>query len=127
MLDRSDELKEQNSILAQHLENATASAAKLHARHSTAGNASEGGGSDAETLEAIEASHSSSVDQLREVIRYLRREKDIIELQLGISAQEAARLRQQLDFTSRTLEESRQALQEVRSCARHDVTRSSDI
>lgn len=109
---RSDELKQQNNTLAQHLEDATASAAKLQARRAAAGDASEGNGHDTDALEAIEASHTSSVTQLREVVGYLRREKDILELQLGISAQEAARLRQQLEFTSRTLEESRQALQE---------------
>jgi len=77
--------------------------------------AGEGTGADADTIEAITASHNASVEQLREVIRYLRREKDIIDLQLEFSKQEATRLKQQLDFTSRSLEEARQALQEVRT------------
>lgn len=47
------------------------------------------------------------------MIRYLRREKDIVDLQLEFSKQEATRLRQQLEFATRNLEESRQALVEV--------------
>ncbi|BGP11538.1 Protein mlp1 [Rhodotorula toruloides] len=112
---RSEELKEQNSTLAQHLETASAQAIQLQARSSSAQGAAEGDGADAESVEAVAASHSSSVEQLREVIRYLRREKDIIDLQLDFSKQETTRLRQQLDFTSRSLEEARQTLQEERS------------
>ncbi|GAA5906296.1 hypothetical protein JCM6882_002695 [Rhodosporidiobolus microsporus] len=114
---RTDELKEQNSTLAQHLETASAQAVQLQARHSAvtdAAGAAAAGGADADTIEAITASHNSSVEQLREVIRYLRREKDIIDLQLDFSKQEATRLRQQLEFTSRNLEEARQSLQEER-------------
>lgn len=114
-----DELKEQNATLAAHLEAASASATQLQARHTAvsdgAAAAGEGTGADADTIEAITASHNASVEQLREVIRYLRREKDIIDLQLEFSKQEATRLKQQLDFTSRSLEEARQALQEVRT------------
>lgn len=112
---RCDELKEQNSTLAQHLETASAQAAKLQARHAAPTDAA-GEGIDAEAAEAIAASQSSSVEQLQEVTKYLRREKDIIDLQLEFSKQEAARLRQQLDFTSRSLEEARQTLQDVRHC-----------
>ncbi|BGP27784.1 nucleoprotein TPR [Rhodotorula toruloides] len=113
---RSNELKEQNSTLAQHLETASAQAVQLQARSAaTQDGAVAEEGAAAESVEAITISHSSSVEQLREVIRYLRREKDIIDLQLDFSKQEATRLRQQLDFTSRSLEEARQTLQEERS------------
>lgn len=113
---RSDELREQNSTLAQHLETASAQATQLQSRHAVLSESTSQGESsaDAETIEAITASHNSSVEQLREVIRYLRREKDIIDLQFDFSKQEAARLKQQLEFTSRSLEEARQNLQEVR-------------
>lgn len=107
-------MKEQNSVLADHLEKATASAATLQSRHASHTDDASGSSAASDSIEAITASHNSSVEQLREVIRYLRREKDIIDLQLDFSKQEATRLRQQLDFTSRSLEESRQALQEVR-------------
>lgn len=63
--------------------------------------------------EAATGDKVGSDDQLREVIRYLRREKDIGDLQLEFNKQELARLRQQLEFATRTLEEARSALTEV--------------
>ncbi|GAA5985408.1 hypothetical protein JCM10908_006964 [Rhodotorula pacifica] len=122
---RSDELKEQNGILADHLEKATASAATLQSRHASQGDDTSGASATSDSIEAITASHHSSVEQLREVIRYLRREKDIIDLQLDFSKQEASRLRQQLDFTSRSLEEARQALQEERQRAGDTLSSSA--
>ncbi|BGP43630.1 Protein mlp1 [Rhodotorula kratochvilovae] len=125
---RCDELKEQNSTLAQHLETASSQATQLQARHAAVSDSAAAageGGADADTIEAITASHNASVEQLREVIRYLRREKDIIDLQLEFSKQEATRLRQQLDFTSRSLEETRQSLQEERSKAGDSLTSSA--
>ncbi|GAA5903057.1 hypothetical protein JCM5296_001724 [Sporobolomyces johnsonii] len=124
---RADELKEQNATLAQHLETATTQATQLQSRHAALGG--EGGapaeGENADALEAIAASHNASVEQLREVIRYLRREKDIIDLQLDFGKQEATRLRQQLEFTSRSLEEARQALSEERQKAGDSLTSST--
>ncbi|GAA5963338.1 hypothetical protein JCM21900_002043 [Sporobolomyces salmonicolor] len=124
---RADELKEQNATLAQHLETATTQATQLQSRHAALGG--EGGapaeGDNADALEAVAASHNASVEQLREVIRYLRREKDIIDLQLDFGKQEATRLRQQLEFTSRSLEEARQALSEERQKAGDSLTSST--
>ncbi|GAA5901318.1 uncharacterized protein JCM6883_000178 [Sporobolomyces salmoneus] len=124
---RAEELKEQNATLAQHLETATAQASQLQARHAAiaAGTSSDGGIADSEAVESITASHAASVEQLREVIRYLRREKEIIDLQFDYSKQEAARLRQQLEFTERSLTESRQALTEERQKAGDSLTSSA--
>ncbi|GAA6059180.1 hypothetical protein JCM10212_005525 [Sporobolomyces blumeae] len=124
---RADELKEQNATLAQHLETATAQATQLQARHAAiaAGTSSDGPAADAEAVEAITASHAASVEQLHEVIRYLRREKEIIDLQFDYSKQEATRLRQQLEYTERSLEEARQALTEERQKAGESVTSSA--
>ncbi|GAA6015704.1 hypothetical protein JCM11491_002452 [Sporobolomyces phaffii] len=124
---RAEELKEQNATLAQHLETATAQASQLHARHAAiaAGTSPEGGVADSDAVESITASHAASVEQLREVIRYLRREKEIIDLQFDYSKQEAARLRQQLDFTERSLTEARQALTEERQKAGDSVASSA--
>ena len=67
-----------------------------------------------ESTDAPSTTSAESTEQLREVILYLRREKEIVDLQLEFSKQEAARLRQQLEFANRNLEETRQALSEVR-------------
>jgi hypothetical protein len=109
---RCDDLTNQNALLHEHLETFNSQAAHLQARQAT----SNGGGvstEDPDSIDAITAGHNSSVDQLRQVIRYLRGEKDIVDFQLELSKQEATRLRTQLEFTTRNLEETRQSLTEV--------------
>ncbi|GAA5926646.1 Mlp1p [Sporobolomyces koalae] len=124
---RAEELKEQNSTLAQHLETATAQASQLQSRHAAiaAGTSADGAVADADAVDSISASHAASVEQLREVIRYLRREKEIIDLQFDYSKQEAARLRQQLEYTERGLTETRQALTEERQKAGESLASSA--
>ncbi|RMZ85115.1 hypothetical protein DV738_g382, partial [Chaetothyriales sp. CBS 135597] len=51
---------------------------------------------------------------LQEVIKYLRREKEIVDMQLHLSSQEAKRLRQQLDFTKTRLDETQLKLDQQR-------------
>ena len=50
---------------------------------------------------------------LRGVISYLRREKDIVDLQLELSKQESARMKAQIDHLSQSLEEARATLYAV--------------
>ena len=57
---------------------------------------------------------SPGVENLQEVIRYLRREKEIVDFQLELSSQEAKRLKQQLDYTQAQLEETRIRLNQQR-------------
>jgi len=52
------------------------------------------------------------LDNLQEVIKYLRREKEIVDVQYHLSTQESKRLRQQLDFTQSQLDESRLKLEQ---------------
>lgn len=108
LANRCDDLNAQNGVLHEHLETFGSQAAKIQSRTEMT---DEPMGLTA--AENDSASASSSSEQLREVIRYLRREKDIIDLQLEFSKQEATRLRQQLEFATRNLEESRQSLVEV--------------
>ena len=67
-------------------------------------------------LTALEASVSSqdvpagkedSVEGLREVIKYLRREKEIVDIKYELLQQENRRLKQQLDRTTSDLDETR--------------------
>jgi nucleoprotein TPR len=51
---------------------------------------------------------------LQEVIKYLRREKEIVDVQYELSIQEAKRLQQQLDYSNGQLEDIRQKLAEER-------------
>lgn len=50
-----------------------------------------------------------------DVIKYLRREKDIVETKLEMSIQESERIKLQLEHTARSLEETRFMLEEERT------------
>lgn len=53
-------------------------------------------------------------ESLQEVIKYLRREKEIVDVQLQLSTQEAKRLKQQLDYTQSQLDDTRLKLNQQR-------------
>ena len=114
---RCDDLAQQNAVLHEHLETFNTHAAKLQAAKAAGGEdvVGHGEGPDAASAEALAASVDASGDQLREVIRYLRREKDIVDLQLEFAKQESTRLRQQLEFTTRGLDEARAQLAQERA------------
>ena len=57
---------------------------------------------------------ASDLDNLQEVIKYLRREKEIVDVQLELSTQEGKRLRQQLDYAQTQLDEARLRLSQQR-------------
>ncbi|KAK5118837.1 hypothetical protein LTR62_000046 [Meristemomyces frigidus] len=68
----------------------------------------------------------SSDGNLQEVIRYLRREKEIVDVQYELSMQEAKRLQQQLEYANGQLESVRQSLaDERRAGAEKEATESS--
>ncbi|KAI4170403.1 MAG: hypothetical protein LQ343_005025 [Gyalolechia ehrenbergii] len=67
---------------------------------------------------------SSSLANLQEVIRYLRREKEIVDVQFELSAQEGKRLKQQLDYTQSQLDDTRLKLNQQRR-VEQDSERSS--
>ena len=57
---------------------------------------------------------ASDLDNLQEVIKYLRREKEIVDVQLELSTQEGKRLRQQLDYAQSQLDDTRLRLSQQR-------------
>ncbi|KAL8949482.1 MAG: hypothetical protein Q9222_004405 [Ikaeria aurantiellina] len=67
---------------------------------------------------------NSGLDNLQEVIKYLRREKEIVDVQLELSAQEGKRLKQQLDYTQTQLDDTRLKLNQQRR-AEQDSERSA--
>lgn len=107
-----EDLTGQNAVLHEHLESFSTRAAKIQAQQ-----APDADGDLAGEAASANAEHDDSVEQLRQVIKYLRGEKDIVDFQLELAKQETARLRTQLEFTTRNLEEARQALTEVNSAA----------
>ncbi len=90
-----ENLTAQNNRLHQQLENVTTQISTLSKRASTADEDPDG---DASAL---------NLDNLQEVIKYLRREKEIVDVQLELSTQEGKRLKQQLDYTQSQLDDTR--------------------
>jgi nucleoprotein TPR len=102
---RRNDANAQNKLLHQQLENVASQVSALqHSRTSTG-----------ESLDAIAGQPtSSSEDGLREINNYLRREKDILEVQFDMKTREAKRLQEQLDYAQSQLDESRLKLEEER-------------
>ena len=103
---RCKDLGEQNNILHQHLESVSTHAARIKQAASSAST---------ESGVAESTDDDTKLTELRSLVTYLRKEKEIIELQLELGKQENTRFKTQVDHLSRNLEEARQALSEVRS------------
>lgn len=104
---RIDDLTSQNGILHQHLESISSQATQIR---QAATNPATANVADGDTSLSGQAS-----DELHEVIKYLRREKEIVDLQMELNKQECARLRQSLEHANRTLDETRVQLAEERA------------
>ena len=98
-----ENLQVQNSRLHQQLESVTAQISSLQKRAPIG-----------EDGDSISETPASSLDNLQEVIKYLRREKEIVDVQLEISSQECKRVKQQLQYTQSQLDEVRLRLNQQR-------------
>ena len=99
---RREEVLHQNSLLHSQLENITKQISALQKDRANVPESEE-----SETA-------GSSLEGLQEVIRFLRREKEIVEVQYHLSTQEGKRLRQQLEYTTSQLDETRLKLEQQR-------------
>lgn len=103
---RREEVLHQNSLLHNQLENITNQISALQRDRAHVPETEEEG----ETT-------TSNLEGLQEVIKYLRREKEIVDVQYHLSTQESKRLRQQLDYTQLQLDETRLKLEQQRRAA----------
>ena len=101
---RRDDISAQNKILHQQLDNVSSQIATLQKDRNSA----------VEEEADVTSSTSSRANNLQEIIKYLRREKEIVEVQWELAAQEAKRLRQQLDYTQSQLDDARLKLNQQR-------------
>ncbi|KAH0586397.1 Nucleoprotein TPR [Termitomyces sp. J132] len=103
---RTQDLNSQNALLHNHLESVSnqANRIKLAAESSSSSNGECDGSGDVDT----------KLSELRSVVSYLRKEKEIVDLQLELSKQENSRLKAQVDHLSQSLEEVRTTLSEER-------------
>ncbi|PGG99072.1 hypothetical protein AJ79_08706 [Helicocarpus griseus UAMH5409] len=100
---RREEVLSQNTVLHQQLENITRQISTLQRDKENMPEETDESGSTASSLEG-----------LQEVIKFLRREKEIVDVQYHLSTQEAKRLRQQLDYTQSQLDDTRLKLEQQR-------------
>jgi nucleoprotein TPR len=115
---RKDDISSQNTILLQQFESVSAQVTAL--QQSRAATAENG---DTETAEAT-ATSDKTVEGLRELITYLRRDKEIVDVQYELSIQESKRLKQQFDYAQSQLDEARLKLDQERR-AQADGSRSN--
>ncbi len=98
-------MTEQNNVLHQHLDNVSSQATRIRqAADSTVATPGEG-----DTADGTEA----KLSELRAVINYLRKEKEIVDMQLELGKQENARLKTQIGHVTRDLEDTRATLSDV--------------
>lgn len=114
---RCKDLTAQNTHLHNHLESVSAQAARIRdAANSSTMTAGEG-----------EADASDGkLAELRSVVGWLRKEKEIVELQLELSKQETTRLKTQVDHLSQSLDQARASLSEERERATEAATTQAD-
>lgn len=105
---RREDANAQNKLLHQQLEGLTAQIASLQQHRA----ANEDGD---EAMSPVAIGDVS--EGLRELNGYLRREKEILEVQYGIKTEESKRLQQQLEYTQSQLDEARLKLDQERSQA----------
>lgn len=101
---RRDDGQAQNKLLHQQLESVSGQIAALRQKRMSG-------------IEEDDGTTESSVpgnDTMQELVRYLRREKEIVDVQWELSSQEAKRLRQQLEHTQSQLDEARLKLNQQR-------------
>jgi nucleoprotein TPR len=96
---RFNDLKAQNKILHEQLENVGAQISSLKDKRMSVA----AGDGDA-------ASSDPAIGSLQELIKYLRSEKDIVDVQYELSLQENRRLKQQLDHVQNQLDQTREKL-----------------
>lgn len=101
---RHEELTAQNAALHKHLESVSQQATAI--RQTADQRAILADGPAAEGDDAL--------NELRSVVAYLRREKEIVDLQLDLGRQENVRLRSQIDHLTKSLDETRTQLTTVR-------------
>ncbi|EEP80551.1 conserved hypothetical protein [Uncinocarpus reesii 1704] len=100
---RREEVLNQNAILHGQLENITKQISNLQRDRAGITEGTE-----------TEPASGSDLESLQEVIKFLRREKEIVDVQYHLATQESKRLRQRLDYTQTQLEDTRLKLEQQR-------------
>lgn len=108
---RRDDINTQNKLLHQQLETFSSQIVNLQQKR-------------ASDIEGDVGESILGTDNMQELVTYLRREKEIVDIQLELSSQETKRLRQQLEHTQSQLDDARLKLNQLRR-AEEDSERSA--
>ncbi|KAL1891716.1 Protein mlp1 [Sporothrix stenoceras] len=119
---RRDDTNAQNKLLGQQLETVTAQITSLQQSRASSGAGADNSGDNADGTPSAYA--DAATEGLRELNNYLRREKEILEVQYDLKLQENQRLQQKHDYAQTQLDEARLKLEQERR-AQADVGRSS--
>ena len=120
---RADDLVKQNNILHQQFESVASQAQQIRQRTDSDLAALEESSSQEPTV--VAAGKEDSVEGLREVIKYLRREKEIVDIKFELLQQENRRLKQQLERTTADLDGTRVLLMTEREKEANAATTSA--
>ncbi|RDA86926.1 hypothetical protein CP532_1878 [Ophiocordyceps camponoti-leonardi (nom. inval.)] len=105
---RREDVNAQNKLLHQQLEGLTTQVAALQQKRG-------GGEADDEAMSPVPV--GGALDGFRELNGYLRREKEILEVQYDLKSQESKRLQQQVEYLQSQLDEVRLKLDQERAQA----------
>lgn len=106
---RYDEVGAQNKLLLRQLEDLNSQVSQLQQRRTESAVNGE------PTAEGLPSQRDSTIEGLQELVTYLRREKDIVEVQHNLAMQESKRFKQQLDYVQSQLDETRLKLDQERA------------
>lgn len=103
---RREDANAQNKLLHQQLDGLSSQVAALQQNRQSGAEADD-------TVMSVGTGDAS--EGLRELNNYLRREKEILEVQYDLKSQEAKRLQQQVDYTQSQLDETKLKLDQERT------------
>ena len=103
---RCKDLSSQDSILHQHLESVSSQATRIQQATESSATTITGEGEATDDV-------NTKISELRYVVAYLRKEKEIFDIQLELSKEENVSLKSQIYHLSQSLEETRAILSEV--------------
>ncbi|OAA78499.1 Tetratricopeptide, MLP1/MLP2-like protein [Akanthomyces lecanii RCEF 1005] len=107
---RREDVNAQNKLLHQQLESLSTQVNALQQSRGRNGDEQES---------AVVAGATDAMEGLRELNSYLRREKEILEVQYDLKTQESKRLHQQVEYVQSQLDETRLKLDQERSQSTH--------
>ncbi|RDL39653.1 Spectrin repeat-containing protein [Venustampulla echinocandica] len=105
---RRDDVNAQNKLLHQQLESVGDQISALQQSRTTLADTGDA------ASPAPGSTYDRTADGLRELNAFLRREKEIVEVQYDLKVQESKRLQQQVDYTQSQLDEARLKLDQER-------------